>query len=309
MRVRLPKPALVLVLAAVLCGSGLFASPQSQEKRSKSDSDINAIGHRDIGKGLDFYSLEHEKELGNALAKQVDRSWRFVNDPEVVGYVDRVGQNVARNSDVRVPVTFRVIDTKTVSAFTLPGGYQYISQGLLLRLQSEGELAGVLAHGIAHIALRSDTKEATRGEIAQLAMIPAMIFVPYDWSGSAPGMMAGMNFQVPLTFLKKEREDILAGDYFGLQYLYVAGYDPEGYLSFMERVWPQISAGKPNVRSTFSPSPPLADRIQAMRKEIAEILPKRDGAVISTPEFKDFQEHVRAWKPGLSESKQPDDKR
>jgi predicted Zn-dependent protease len=306
MRVRLPNPALLLVLVAALGASSLSASPQAQEKRSKSDADINAIGHRDIGKGLDFYSLEHEKELGKGLAKQVDRSSKFVDDPEIVGYVDRVGQNVARNSDVRVPVVFRVVDSETVDAFSLPGGYLYINRGLLVRLESEGELAGVLAHGIAHIALRSATKEATQGEVAQLAMIPAMIFVPYNWSGSTP-QMTGMNFMIPLTFLKKEREDILSADYFGLQYVYVTGYDPEGYLNLMERVWPQGTSGKDKL-NVFSTSPPLADRIQAMRKEIAEILPKRDGAVVSTPEFKNFQEHVRAWKPGLSESRQPDEK-
>jgi predicted Zn-dependent protease len=307
MRIQLPYLAVVIALVAPLLGSSLFASPQSQEKRSKSDADINAIGHRDIGKGLDFYSLEHEKELGKALAKQVDRSWKFVDDPEIVGYVDRVGQKVAHDSDVRVPVTFRAVDAETVDAFSLPGGYVYINRGLLLRLESEGELAGVLAHGIAHIALRSATKEAAQGEVAQLAMIPAMIFVPSDWSGNGLRITTGMNFMIPLTFLKKEREDILSADYFGLQYVYVTGYDPEGYLNLMERVWPQGTSGKDKL-NVFSTSPPLADRIQAMRKEIAEILPKRDGAVVSTPEFKDFQEHVRAWKPGLSESRQPDEK-
>ncbi len=304
MRVRWANPVLVLALVAALIASSLFASSQSQGKRSKSDADINAIGHRDIGKGLDFYSLEHEKELGKTLAKQVDRSAKFVDDPEIVGYVDRVGQNVARNSDVRMPVTFRVIDAETVSAFTLPGGYQYISRGLLLRLESQAELAGVLAHGIAHTALRSATKEATQGEIAQLATIPATIFAPSGWPESTPPM-TGTNFQIPLTSLSTKRQGELDADYFGLQYVYVSGYDPEGYLNPMERVWPQPSSSNAD---PFSSSPQLADRIQAMRKEIAEILPKRDGAVISTPEFKDFQERVRAWKPGLSKSKQSDEK-
>lgn len=306
MRIQLPNLAVVVVLVAPLLGSSLFASPQSQEKRSKSDADINAIGHRDIGKGLDFYSLEHEKELGKALAKQVDRSAKFVDDAEIVGYVGRVGQNVARNSDVRVSVTFRVIDAETVSAFTLPGGYQYISRGLLQRLESEGELSGVLAHGIAHTALRSATKEATKAQIDQIAMIPAIIQVPNTWPPSNV-QVTGMNFMIPLTRLKATREAELAADYFGLQYVYVSGYDPQGYLNLMERVWPQGASGKDKL-NVFSTSPPLADRIQAMRKEIAEILPKRDGAVVSTPEFKDFQERIRAWKPGLSESKQPDEK-
>lgn len=215
--------------AACLCAIDARGQAVPRWKPSKSDADISAIGNRDVGKGLDFCSLEHEKELGNELAKQIERTGRFVNDPMILGYVDRVGQRLARNSDVRMPVTFEVIDTGTVAAFTLPGGYQFISYGLLLKINSEAELAGVLAHGLAHTALRSATKRATKEEITQVSMIPAMIYMPDDWPGTSL-QMAGMNFMVPLTYIKEEREQELVADYFGLQYVYVTGYDPDAYL-------------------------------------------------------------------------------
>jgi beta-barrel assembly-enhancing protease len=287
-----------IAFALIVAGSFCEASPQgpssNQYKPSKSDSDIKAIGHRHIGKGVDFYSPQREKELGKQLAKQFERSAKLVDDPAITAYVDHVGQIIVRSSDARMPVVFRVIDADSPKAFTLPGGYQYVNRGLLLSVESEAELAGVLAHGIAHTALRSGTKEATQGDIAQLAMIPAMIFVPDGWPTTAVPSPAGKNLMIPLTALKSRREDELAADYFGLEYVYVTGYDPERYVNLVERIWPQVSSSIP---PTFSTSPPLAERLAAMRKEIASILPKRNNAVVSTPEFSQFQERVRAWKP------------
>jgi predicted Zn-dependent protease len=299
---RIRRPIVVLVVAFSVSAFIALASPSPQWKPSKSDADITAIGHRKIVRGTNIYSLEKEKALGNQLAKQFERSAKFVDDPEIVGYVDRVGQNVARNSDARMPVTFRVIDTETVGAFTLPDGHQYVGRGLLLQLGGEAELAGVLARGIAHTALRSATKQATEGEITQLAGIP--VFTPNGVpvpSGNTPLQAGAM-----LTLIKVEREDELAADYFGLQYVYVTGYDPEPYTRLIERgVWPKVSPGK-TVPKELSSFPPVGDRLKAMRKEIAEILPKRSDAVVSTPEFDAFKERVRAWKPGQPESKQPD---
>ncbi|HUJ32770.1 MAG TPA: M48 family metalloprotease [Candidatus Acidoferrum sp.] len=231
------------------------------------------------------------------LAKQVGKRAKFVGDDTIAVYVDRIGQMVARNSDVRMPVTFRVIDDDSVRAFTLPGGYQYINRGLLLRIKSEAELAGVLAHGIAHTALRSATKEAAQGDIVQMAMIPMMTSA--DWPGTAP-RPAEANVEAAKALysyfnLGAKRTQELAADYFGLQYVYVTGYDPEGYLDILERVSTQTRSSAAST-DVFSASPPLDQRTEAMRKEIAKILPKRSDAVVSTPEFKEFQEQVRAWK-------------
>ena len=144
---------------------------------------MNAIGNRNVGKGLNFYSLENEIALGKQLAQEVEKSAKLINDPVVTEYVNRVGQNLVRNSDAQVPFTIKVIDSDEVNAFALPGGFFYVNSGLILHADEEAELAGVMAHEIAHVAARHGTKQATKGEIMQFASIPAMIFIPYTWAG------------------------------------------------------------------------------------------------------------------------------
>jgi beta-barrel assembly-enhancing protease len=245
--------------------------------------DVNAIGNRSVGKGLDFYSLEHEIALGKQLAQQVDRSAKFVDDPVVNEYVNRVGQNLVRNSDARVPFTIKVIDSDVVNAFALPGGFFYINSGLILHADEEAELAGVMAHEIAHVCARHGTKQATKGDIAQLAMIPAMIFIPYTWAGYA--IYQGMNFLIPLTFLKFTRDEERQADYLGLQYMYKAGYDPNAFVSFFEKVEAIEKKQPGTIPAVFATHPPTPDRVEAAQKEIATILPARDEYIVSTSEF------------------------
>ncbi len=254
-----------------------------QAKRSKSDANIGAIGHRNIAEGLNFYTPEKEKELGNRLALEIERSHRFVVDPSITAFVERVAQNVERNSDKHIPITIELIDTEDAKAFTLPGGHLYITRGLLLGIDSEGELASVLARGIAHTALRSGTKIATKEEISQLSMIPVTL----------PGIGGALNSGNPLVELQAIREAELDADYFGVQYLYKSGYDTKCFLDFVAR----IGDTNKTVPERFSKDPPLAQRLQALQKEIAEILPKRDGAAISTNEFQEFKNHLKDLKP------------
>lgn len=284
--------ATALILLSFLCGVDTARAGADEFKPSKSDANIHKVGHRNIGKGLDFYSLKKEKELGKQLAEQIDRSAKLVDDPEITWYIDRLAQLIARHSDARMTVTFHVIDSGEAGAFTLPGGYQYIDRGLLLQLKSEAELAGVLAYGIANTALRSATKEATKADIAQIAAIPGSM------QGGGPmahtsGTTEGAKVMIPLTDLKLRLEDKLAADYFGLQYVYVTGYDPECYVSFVQRIRPQVAPAS----AVFGTSPPLEERVAAMRKEISSILPKRSDAVVSTPAFAEFEKRLRAWKP------------
>ena len=168
-------------------------------------ADVNAIGNRNVGHGLNFYSLEHEIALGKQLSAEVERQAKFINDPVVNEYVNRVGQNLVRNSDAQVPFTIKVIDSDVVNAFALPGGFFYVNSGLILHADEESELAGVMAHEIAHVCARHGTKQATKGEITQLAMIPAMIFIPYTWAGYA--IYQGMQFAIPMAFLQFTRTD------------------------------------------------------------------------------------------------------
>src|SRR3989304_7718362 len=202
--------------------------------RGGSKADVEAIGNRDVGKGLNFYSLEREMALGKSLAQEVERSAKLIDDPVVSEYINRVGQNLVRNSDARVPFTIKVIDSDAVNAFALPGGFFYVNSGLILRAESEAELAGVMAHEIAHVAARHSTKRETKGQLAQLATIPLILLGPGGWAGS--GIYQGLNFAIPLTFLKFSRGDENEADYLGLQYMYKTGYDPNAFVSFFEKV-------------------------------------------------------------------------
>ncbi len=248
-----------------------------------SEADVSAIGDRSVGKGLDFYSLDKEIALGKQLAQEVDKSAKFIDDPVVDEYVNRIGQNLVRNSDARVPFTIKVIDSDTVNAFALPGGFFYVNSGLITHADEEAELAGVMAHEIAHVCARHGTKQATKGDIVQMASIPAMIFIPYSWAGYA--IYQGMNFMIPLTFLKFSRNDEREADYLGTQYMYKAGYDPNAFVAFFEKVEADEKKEPGTIPKVFATHPPTPDRIEAIQKEIATILPPRNQYIVTTSEF------------------------
>ena len=249
----------------------------------KSRDDVNKIGERGVGKGVNFYSLEREIALGKQLAQEVERSAKFVDDPQVLDYVNRVGQNLVRNSDARVPFTIKVIDSDQINAFALPGGFFYVFSGLILRADEESELAGVMAHEIAHVCARHGTRNATKAEITQLAMIPAMIFIPYTWAGYA--IYEGLQFAIPLQFLKFSRDAEREADYLGLQYMYKAGYDPNSYVTFFEKVQAEERRRPGSIPKVFADHPPTAERIRNIQEEIARILPVRSEYVVTTSEF------------------------
>jgi beta-barrel assembly-enhancing protease len=184
----------------------------------------------------EFFLLQKETTLGKLLAQEVERSSKLIDDRVVTEYLSHLAQNLAKNSDAKFPITVRLFDSNEINAFTLPGGYQYVNRGLILAAESEAELAGVLAHGIAHTALRSSTVQATKGNLTQLASIPAMIFTPYSWAESG-SMFQGLNLAIPLTFLKFSRDAQLAADFYAVQYLYKAGYNAESYPQFLETCW------------------------------------------------------------------------
>jgi predicted Zn-dependent protease len=268
------------------------AIPQKQDPKVKpgSEADVNAIGDRNVGKGLDFYSLEKEIALGKQLAQQVDKSAKFITDPVINEYVNRVAQNLVRNSDARVPFTVKVIDSDVVNAFALPGGFFYVNSGLILHADSEAELAGVMAHEIAHVAARHGTKQQTKSDIMNLASIPAMIFIPYTWAGYA--IYQGMNFMIPVTFLKFSRDDEREADYLGLQYMYKAGYDPNAFVAFFEKVEADEKKQPGTIPKVFSTHPPTPDRIEATQKEIATILPARSEYIVTTSEFDNIKHRL-----------------
>src|SRR5713226_3931283 len=248
-----------------------------------SKEDVEAIGNRDVGKGVNFYSLEKEIALGKQLAQEVERSSKMIDDPVVTEYVNRVGQNLVRNSDARVPFTIKVIDSDEVNAFALPGGFFFVNSGLILRAQEESELAGVMAHEISHVTLRHGTKNATKGEIMQLATIPLILLGPGGWAGY--GLYQGLNLAIPITYLKFSRDAEREADYLGIQYMYKTGYDPNSYVTFFERIQADEKRRPGTIPKVFSTHPPTPERIENTQKEIARILPARQEYIVTTSEF------------------------
>jgi predicted Zn-dependent protease len=267
-----------------------ITSPDTVNPKN-SKEDVEAIGNRAVSCRLNFYGLDKEIALGKGLAQEVERSAKLVDDPIVGEYVNRVGQNLVRNSDAKVPFTIKVIDSDEINAFALPGGFFYVNSGLIIRAQEESELAGVMAHEIAHVAARHGTCQATKGNIAQIASIPAMIFIPYTWAGYA--MYQGLNFAIPLTFLKFSRDAERQADFLGLQYMYKAGYDPNSYVTFFERIQADEKRRPGTIGKAFSTHPPTPERIESTQKEIARILPARQEYVVTSSEFDSVKSRLR----------------
>src|SRR5262250_1922880 len=256
-----------------------------------SKEDVEAIGNRNVSCHIQFFSLEKEMALGKSLAQEVEKSSKLIDDPIVTEYVNRVGQNLVRNSDAKVPFTIKVIDSDEVNAFALPGGFFYVNSGLILRAQEEDELAGVMAHEISHVTARHGTKQATKAELIQLGAMAAMIFVPYGWAGY--GIYEGMNLAIPLTFLKFSRDAEREADFLGIQYMYKAGYDPNAYVTFFERIQADEKRRPGSIPKVFSTHPPTPERIADAQKEIARILPERDEYIVTTSEFDGVKSRLR----------------
>jgi predicted Zn-dependent protease len=270
--------------------------PTPSGVKGGSEADVNAIGNRKVGHGPDMYSMEHEIALGKQLAQEVDRVSKFITDPVVTEYVNRVGQNLVRNSDAQVPFTIKVIDSDSVNAFALPGGFFYVNSGLILRADEESELAGVMAHEIAHVCARHGTRNATKGTIMQMATIPLILLGPGGWAGY--GLYEGLNFLIPVTYLKFSRDAEREADYLGLQYMYKAGYDPNAFVQFFEKVEADEKKHPGTIPKLFSTHPPTPDRIEASQKAIATILPSREEYIVTTSEFDVVKRRLGAIEAG-----------
>ncbi|MBZ5662912.1 MAG: M48 family metalloprotease [Acidobacteriia bacterium] len=256
-----------------------------------SEKDVNAVGNRNVGKGVNLYSLEREIALGKQAAQEVEKSSKMINDPVVTEYVNRVGQNLVRNSDAKVPFTIKVIDSDEINAFALPGGFFYVNSGLILRADEEAELAGVMSHEIAHVAARHGTKSATKGEIMQLASIPLILLGPGGWAGY--GLYEGLNLAIPMGYLKFSRDAEREADYLGLQYMYKAGYDPNAFVSFFEKIEAEERHHPGSIPKVFSTHPPTPERVQKAQEEIAQILPAKNEYIVTTSEFDLIKSRLR----------------
>lgn len=283
--------ALWLVLATFCFGQAAGTLPQPgpstpaiKAYHDGSIRDIDAIGNRNIGcnRGMgNWYSLEKQIEMGKSYSQQMEAGAKLITDPVITEYINRIGQNLVRNSDAQVPFTIKVIDTDDINAFALPGGFFYVDSGLILAADNEAELAGVMSHEIAHVAACHVARENTRGQIMNLASIP-LIFV-----GGGIGYAARtvMGLAVPMGFLKFTRSFETEADFLGIEYMYKAGYDPQGLTTFFEKV-KALEKHKPGtIAKAFDTHPQTPDRIQKTQQEINTLLPPQPEYRVDTSEF------------------------
>jgi predicted Zn-dependent protease len=275
----------IWALIAVLMGAALPG--RGEDKKDN----VNAIGDRRVAH-RSIISEEKEIAIGKQYSAEIDKTAKIITDPVINEYVNRVAQNIARNSDLKVPLTVKVIDSPGINAFALPGGFLYVNSGLLLAADGEAQLAGVIAHEVAHVAARHWASTQTKATILQYAMLP-LIFTPMTY-GVYMGVMEAYMNGVPLAFLKFSRNDEAEADYLGLQYMYKAGYDPESYLEIFSKVIDEERSSPGSVPKVFMDHPPTPDRIVALDKEMKTILPSRPQSLVSTSEFNDVQARLKS---------------
>jgi beta-barrel assembly-enhancing protease len=264
--------------------AALPTQDDSQIKHDGSKTDVDAVGNRNVGCGRgvgNWYTVEGQVARGRVFAQQIESQVKLVNDPVVTEYVNRIGQNLVRNSDAQVPFTIKVIDSDVVNAMALPGGFFYVNSGLILAADEEAEMAGVMAHEIAHVSACHYGREMTRAQILQMASIP-LIFI-----GGAIGYGAyeASGLAIPLTFLKFSRGFEAEADYLGVEYMYRAGYDPSAFVSFFEKIQAMEKKKPGTLAKAFDTHPQTPDRIEKTQEEIRKILPSKPQYIVTTSEF------------------------
>src|SRR5690349_2210276 len=254
------------------------------KKPLSTNEDPSMIGKRNINSGIIAKmsgSTEKEVRMGREAAAEVDRQARFVDDPIITEYVNRVGQNIVLHSDAKVPFTIKVIDSDEVNAFALPGGFFYVNKGLLLAADNEAELAGVMAHEIAHVAARHAVENQAKMNLIEYAAIGASIFL-----GGIPGMVfqntAGLGMLG--IFMKFSRGAEEEADKLGVQYMYAAGYDPGAMATMFEKLEAKNKKKPGFISRAFASHPAPPDR-RASALALAARFPEHEEYVISSSEF------------------------
>ncbi|HZY63881.1 MAG TPA: M48 family metallopeptidase [Edaphobacter sp.] len=280
--------------AAAVAASKTDSIPSPGEDLDKhikpgSEDDINAIGTRDIGgRGMgNWYSTDWEIRNGKQYSMEIEKSAHMVTDPVVNEYVNRIGQNIVKNSDCKVPFTIKVIDSDEINAMALPGGFFYVNSGLILAADEEAELAGVMAHEVAHVCAHHAARQMTRMNYMQIGSVPLIIFTQGSWTGY--GIYEASQLAIPVTFLQFSRNFEAEADWLGLQYMYKAGYDPQAFIQFFEKL-DALEKHKPGtLAKVFSDHPQTPDRIERSEEEIATIMPPRPDYIVTTSEFDDVK--------------------
>lgn len=269
-------------ISAILSAALAAAPAVAQNKKN----DPTEIGSRDVGKGVNFYSIEKEMALGRQLASEVERQSKLVEDPLITEYVNRIGQNLARNSDAKVPFTFKLIEDESVNAFALPGGYIFINTGLIRVADEEDEFASAIAHEIAHVAARHMTRRQTQADLAKIGTASLGVMLG-GWAGFGARQAAAA--AIPMTFLSFSRADEAEADFLGVQYLWSAGYDPAAAITIFEKLEALHHTQPSALAKLFATHPMDSDRITKTQEEIDSILPAKDVYVVQTSDYKDMR--------------------
>jgi len=281
------RPRLALSLLAATLGLPFFSAHADKPKQKNADP--QNIGRRDVTRGTwNLYSPERELELGAELARRNELSVRLLKDPVVLDFVSDLADRIGRNSDLRVPLRVRVIDSDEVNVLALPGGHLFVTTGLLLEAQTEAELAGVMSHEIAHLAARHATRGMTRVKVWNWASLPLLFF----GGPVAYGIQQGLSLAVPLTFLKFSRNDEREADFLGLQYHAASGYDPVAFIDFFERMRRREKTPLGGIAKAFSTHPMTRDRITAAERTIEQVLPVREEYVVTTSRHTEVQQYL-----------------
>ena len=277
-------------MAIALSGASAFAGDDKNKK-----NDPNQIGDRDVGKCLNFYSVEKEMALGKQLAEEVAREAKVVDDPILSEFVNRIGQNLARNSDSKAPFTFRLLQNDVPNAFALPGGYIFVHTGLIGIASEEDEFAAALAHEIAHVAARHLTCRETKAQIANMSTIPLSVLLG-GWGGLAARQAAGA--VIPMSILSFSRHDESEADFLGVQYMWAAGYDPTGAVSMFEKL-ETLQRTQPNAVSKLLSTHPMdAERIAKTQAEIDKILPAKPEYIVNTSDYTNMRQRLLTMESG-----------
>ncbi|MGB8065558.1 MAG: M48 family metalloprotease [Candidatus Sulfotelmatobacter sp.] len=273
--------------------AALPTQDDSQIKHDGGKTDVDAVGNRNVGCGRgvgNWYSVEGQVARGRVYAQQIESQIKLINDPVITEYVNRIGQNLVRNSDAQVPFTIKVIDSDVVNAMALPGGFFYVNSGLILAADEEAEMAGVMAHEIAHVAACHYAREMTRVNLLQMASLPAI----FMGGALGYGIYEGMGLGIPLTFLHFSRGFEAEADYLGIEYMYRAGYDPSAFVSFFEKIQAMEKKKPGTLSKAFDTHPQTPDRIEKSQDEIRKILPAKAEYVVTTSEFDDVKARLAA---------------
>jgi len=282
--------ALTLGMALLLSWPGLAGN----EKHRKT---VEKIGNRDMsGRVMGIFpvmSLNTEMQLGAQAAAQFEQTAKLFDDPVVAEYVNRIGQKIVKNSDAKVPFHIKVVDTDEINAFALPGGYFYVNKGLLLAADNEAELAGVMAHEISHVTARHAARMMTKAQVTQIGLLATMILLPPVSQAAAIGLQNGLGLGLNLTFLGITRDSEREADQLGIQYLWKAGYDPEAFITFFEKLKAQEKNAPSKLTGWFRTHPSTNDRVGQAQGEL-DFLPAKEEYTVNTSEFDKVKNRILA---------------